>query len=47
MLKRVLEDIISKRFFAGKTVLLLGARQVGKTTLLKQFAKSIKEKIIV
>ncbi len=46
MLKRTLEDIISKRFFTGKTVLLLGARQVGKTTLLKQFAKSIKEKII-
>lgn len=35
MITRVLEEVISGRLFTGKTVLLLGPRQVGKTTLMK------------
>ncbi len=46
MIKRKIEEIISTRFFLGKTMILLGARQVGKTTLLKQIAKSLNKDII-
>ena len=35
MIKRKLEDIIGGRLFDGKAILLMGPRQVGKTTLLK------------
>ncbi len=46
MIKRHIEDILSAKFFLGKTILLLGARQVGKTTLLRQIAESLKKEII-
>ena len=36
MIKRKLRDIIEKRLFDGKAILLMGPRQVGKTTLLKE-----------
>lgn len=35
MIKRELENLISKRVESGKAVVLLGARQTGKTTLLR------------
>jgi predicted AAA+ superfamily ATPase len=35
MVVRELESIIKKRFNTGKAIVVLGARQVGKTTLLK------------
>jgi predicted AAA+ superfamily ATPase len=35
MIKRTLEELIGSRLFKGKTILLLGPRQVGKTTLMK------------
>jgi len=35
MILRSLEDVILGRLFTGKTILLLGPRQVGKTTLIK------------
>lgn len=35
MFKRTLEKTISERFFQGKAILLIGPRQVGKTTLLQ------------
>jgi len=46
MIKRALETIIEKDFFSGKTILLMGPRQVGKTTLLKQISEKRKEKVI-
>ena len=46
MIKRKIQDIVSARFFSGKTIILLGARQVGKTTLLKQIAKSLNKDIL-
>jgi predicted AAA+ superfamily ATPase len=46
MIKRHVTDVISTRFFSGKTIILLGARQVGKTTLLKQIAESLKNEVI-
>lgn len=34
-ISRTLSSRIQQRWFSGKAILLLGARQVGKTTLLK------------
>ena len=36
MYKRDLQSVIQERCFQGKAIILLGARQVGKTTLLKK-----------
>jgi uncharacterized protein len=36
MIERVVFDSLLKKFFKGKAIILLGARQVGKTTLLKK-----------
>lgn len=36
MITRILEGIIRNKLWKGKAVLIMGARQVGKTTLLKQ-----------
>jgi predicted AAA+ superfamily ATPase len=36
MIQRLLEHIIQSRLHSGKAILLLGPRQVGKTTLLKK-----------
>jgi predicted AAA+ superfamily ATPase len=41
MIKRTLSEVIQNRFFKGKAILLLGPRQVGKTTLIQE---QIKEK---
>lgn len=42
MIKRVLLDKIAAQCFNNKVILLLGARQVGKTTLLKSLVESLK-----
>ena len=36
MIKRILEDKIIGKLGTGKVILLFGARQLGKTTLLKR-----------
>lgn len=36
MINRTLQNVISERLFKQKVIVLLGARQVGKTTLLKR-----------
>lgn len=36
MIERVLTEIVKNKLNSGKAIVLLGARQVGKTTLLKQ-----------
>ena len=35
MIQRQLQDVIESRIFAGKAIILIGARQVGKSTLFK------------
>ena len=41
MIKRKLENLIKSKLNKGKAIILIGARQVGKTTLLKMlFSKS-------
>ncbi|HCE57905.1 MAG TPA: ATPase [Prolixibacteraceae bacterium] len=46
MIKREIEALILSKFFKGKTIILLGARQVGKSSLLKQIEASINQKVI-
>ncbi len=46
MIERKLFDIIQSRLFLKKTILLLGPRQVGKTTLMKQLQKKQMEKTL-
>ena len=41
MIKRTLKNSIASYCFKGKTILLIGARQVGKTTLLREVVKEI------
>jgi uncharacterized protein len=41
MIKRGIAQHIEKRWFSGKTIVLLGARQVGKTTLLRQLTRNL------
>ena len=43
MIKRDLLNAITTACFQGKIILLLGARQVGKTTLLKEVVKQFNE----
>lgn len=38
MIKRLIHDQINANLFSGKAIILLGPRQVGKTTLLKKIA---------
>jgi len=47
MFTRKMERQIKKKMFSGKSILLLGARQVGKTTLIKNLLKEYKENLIL
>ena len=42
MIKRIIEESIKNKLFKGKAIILLGARQVGKTTVLKSISSSLK-----
>lgn len=39
MIDRIVKKSISDRLFKGKTIIIIGARQVGKTTLIKEVLK--------
>lgn len=43
MIKRTLQKIIEKNLFKGNIIIIYGARQVGKTTLVKQIIANSKE----
>jgi len=43
MLKRAIQTRIEESFFKGKAVLIYGARQVGKTTLIREIERSRSE----
>ena len=47
IIKRQVKKSISKKLQPGKVVILLGARRVGKTFLLKEIVKSTKENYIL
>ena len=46
MIKRILENLIVKRLFRGKAIILYGPRQVGKTTLVTSLLEKRKEKTL-
>jgi uncharacterized protein len=46
MISRQLIDILQARLFSGKAILILGARQTGKTTLVKQLVNLSKAKTV-
>ena len=46
MIPRKLESTINSRLFKGKAIIVLGPRQTGKTTLLKQVAASQNEALL-
>lgn len=39
MINRIIKETIVKRLFKGKTIIIIGARQVGKTTLIREVLK--------
>jgi len=41
MIKRSLQPVIEQKFFRGKVIIVLGPRQVGKTTLMKQIKSTL------
>lgn len=46
IIKRHLQNAISQRLFKGKVIVLLGASQVGKTTLVKTILSNLEHSII-
>lgn len=46
MIKRQLESVIQNRLFKGKAIILLGSRQTGKTTLLKEISSRQENKVL-
>ena len=47
MIKRQLQEEIERRFFKGKAIIVFGARQVGKSTLMRQIAAKITEPMLM
>ena len=41
MIHRILQSVIEQNFFKGKVIILLGPRQVGKTTLMEQIKATL------
>ncbi|MDP1621243.1 MAG: ATP-binding protein [Bacteroidales bacterium] len=46
MIKRKLQRVVEKYLFKGKIIILTGARQVGKTTLALEMARSSEKRIL-
>jgi len=46
MIPRFIESQLKEDLFKGKAIVLTGARQVGKTTLLQQLKKQFQEKVL-
>jgi predicted AAA+ superfamily ATPase len=46
MIIRRIQDLVEKRLHTGKAIVLLGARQVGKTTILRQLTKGKEEETL-
>lgn len=47
MINRLILNIIKQKFFRGKAIIVVGPRQVGKTTLLKMLATEFDRKVLV
>ncbi|MBP7781210.1 MAG: hypothetical protein KA051_03680 [Paludibacteraceae bacterium] len=44
---RKLQDIIESKLYKGKAIVLIGARQVGKSTLYRQIVEKRQEKVFL
>lgn len=47
MINRLISNIIRQKLFRGKAIIVVGPRQVGKTTLLKMLATEFDRKVLV
>ena len=47
MIERLLKEQINKRLYRGKVIIVVGPRQVGKTTLLRMLVEGIRPKSAV
>lgn len=47
MINRLISNIIRQKIFRGKAIIVVGPRQVGKTTLLKMLATEFDRKVLV
>ena len=47
MVNRLITSTIKQKFFRGKAIIVVGPRQVGKTTLLKMLANEYDRKVLV
>ena len=47
MIKRSIKEQINSRLYKGKAVIIVGPRQVGKTTLLKMLVADADRKVLV
>ena len=46
LIHRKLKTVIEKKLFKGKAILLIGARQVGKSTLFNQLIQGKDEEVL-
>lgn len=46
MIRRQLQDVIESRMFTGKAIIVIGARQVGKSTLFKMILEGRNEPVL-
>ncbi len=46
MIQRIIEQNIKDRLFKGKAIIIYGARQVGKTTLVEKITSQTQEKVL-
>lgn len=46
MIKRKLEEVIANQLFKGKAIILVGSRQVGKTTLLRELIRQSDKQVL-
>jgi len=46
MIRRAISSLITERLFKGKAIVVLGARQVGKTTLVNSIASAFKDEAL-
>ncbi|MBQ8242877.1 MAG: AAA family ATPase, partial [Bacteroidaceae bacterium] len=47
MITRTLQQRIERNLFKGKAVIVIGARQVGKSTLFRQITEKLEEPVLM